>query len=284
MTLNSSKNTLSFPLDDVEIVLVDEISQPEEPLYSNDWMSISASEFSMDVENVGRFYVRDGNRIEYAPDEKADSPTLELYMNGSVYGAILHQRRILPLHGSSFTFNDSGVMFCGDSGAGKSSLTTSFCLNGAGFLTDDVTPILFEGEKPRIWPKTGKVKLWDDSLQQFEKEKNELTKIRPEDEKFYFPVESNKVQSHALNIILILQVTDSKDVAFAPVQKVEAFSYLHREIYRREYLFAMPEAEAAYLKQISSICEYVSIIRIQRPGSISIKKMHQIIEEYLNSA
>ena len=110
MTLNSSKNTLSFPLDDVEIVLVDEISQPEEPLYSNDWMSISASEFSMDVENVGRFYVRDGNRIEYAPDEKADSPTLELYMNGSVYGAILHQRRILPLHGSSFTFNDSGVM------------------------------------------------------------------------------------------------------------------------------------------------------------------------------
>ena len=281
MTLNSSENTIPFPLDDVKIVRVGKISQPEEPLYSNDWMSISASEFSMIVENVGQFYVRDGNQIEYCPDKKADSASLELYLNGSVYGAILHQRRILPLHGSSFIFDDSGVMFCGDSGAGKSSLTTSFCLNGSGFLTDDVTPILFENGQPHIWPKTGKIKLWDDSLEQLQKDKKHLIKVRPEDEKFYFPVESNQVPSQALNTILILQVTDSKEVTFERVQKVEAFSYLHREIYRSEYLFAMPEAESAYLKQISSICKAAEIYRVSRPASIAIADMQEKISQFL---
>ncbi|MDZ7717549.1 MAG: hypothetical protein U5K72_01865 [Balneolaceae bacterium] len=278
-----SRNTIPFPLDDVQIQQVDSVSQIREPAYSNSWMSISPTEFSMTVKNVGSFYACNGKRIEYSPDKKADAASLELYMNGSVYGAILHQRRILPLHGSSFIYNQKSVMFCGDSGAGKSSLTTSFCLNGAGFLTDDVTPILFEEGKPHIWPKTGKIKLWDDSLQQFKKKKSDLTKIRPEDEKYYFEIESNQTEACPLNSILILQVTEDDDVSFEKVEKVEAFSYLHQEIYRREYLFAMPEAEAAYLKKISSICEQVSITKVQRPQSISIGKMREIIANHLKS-
>lgn len=283
MTLHSSKYPIPFPLDDVDIQRVDEISRVEQPFYSNNWMSISASEFSMRVENVGSFYARNGKQIEYSPNENADPATIELYMNGSVYGAILHQRRILPLHGSSFIFNGSGVMFCGDSGAGKSSLTTSFCLNGAGFLTDDVTPILYEDEKPHIWPKSGKIKLWDDSLQQFNKEKNDLTKIRPEDEKYYFPANAMQHEAYPLNQILILQITDSKEVTFEKVEKVEAFTYLHNEIYRREFLGAMPETEAAYLKQISSICNQINIHRLNRPASIIISDMHEHVRLFLSN-
>lgn len=282
MTQDSPKYPISFPLDDVEIIKAGEISRVENPIYSNNWMSISGPEFSMTVKNVGSFYAGHGTRIEYSPDENAAPAAIELYMNGSVYGAILHQRRILPLHGSSFSYNGSGVLFCGDSGAGKSSLTTSFCLNGAGFLTDDVTPILYQNEKPHIWPKSGKVKLWDDSLQQLKQEKNELTKIRPEDEKYYFPMDSKQVEAHPLNCIFILEIVDSDEVMFERVEKIEAFTYLHQEIYRREYIGAMPEAEAAYLEQISSICNYATIVKVHRPKSISIEKMHSEIEMLLH--
>ncbi|NBC66346.1 MAG: hypothetical protein GVY07_11925 [Bacteroidetes bacterium] len=281
--MNQSENIIHFPLDDVEITQVVCIPEIKHPIYSNNWMSINTDEFSMTVKNVGSFYAGGGNRIEYSPDKKADEASLELYMNGSIYGAILHQRKILPLHGSSFIFNYSGVMFCGDSGAGKSSLTTSFCLNGADFLTDDVTPILFKEEKPHIWPKSGKIKLWDDSLQQFKKDKRQLTKIRPEDEKYYLEIESNQTEAFPLNTILILQVTDDEGVTFEKVQKVEAFSYLHKEIYRREYLFAMPEAESAYLKKLSAICKEVSIYRLKRPHSIAINQMQNEIEQFMAS-
>jgi hypothetical protein len=281
--LKRSKNRIPFPLDDVEIQHVEHVREVKHPIYSNDWMSIGASEFSMTVKNVGDFYAGNGNKIEYSSNKKADNASIELYMNGSVYGAILHQRRILPLHGSSFIFNDSGVMFCGDSGAGKSSLTTSFCLNGAKFLTDDVTPILFEDEKPYIWPKTGKIKLWDDSLEQLKKKKTNLTQIRPEDEKYYLEIESTQKEAFPLHTILILQVTEEDGVSFEKVQKVEAFSYLHKEIYRREYLFAMPEAETAYLNQISDICNEVSIYRVKRPRSITICQMQNEMEQFLAS-
>ncbi len=281
MINSSSNHTIPFPLEDVEITQVDEISKPEKPLYSGECMTIGASEFSMTVKDVGDFYAGNGTKIEFTSHEKADNASIELFMNGSVYGAILHQRQILPLHGSSFIFDDSGVMFCGDSGAGKSSLTTSFCINGAGFLTDDVTPILFENEQPHIWPKSGKIKLWEDSLQQFKKKKGNLTKIRPEDEKYYFPMGSNQIEAYPLNIILILQVTGDKTVSFEKVQKVEAFSYLHQEIYRREFLFAMPEAESSYLKQISSICNEASIFRVNRPTSIPISEMREHVEDFL---
>ena len=282
MTSKRSKYSIPFPLDDVEIRQVDTISSVKNPVMSNDWISISPSEFSMTVKNVGSFYAGTGTNIEFIPDEKADRASVELYMNGSIYGAILHQRNILPLHGSSFIYADSGVMFCGDSGAGKSSLTSSFCLNGAGFLTDDVTPILFEEEKPHIWPKSGKVKLWDDSLQQFNKETDALTKIRPEDEKYYFPIESKVLKAHPLNYILILQITETDEVTFEKVQKVEAFSYLHHEIYRREYLGAMPETEAAYLEKISLICNVADIHRVNRPVSISISDMHARVKRFLS--
>lgn len=281
MTSKNSKHSIPFPLDDVEISCVEEISQVENPFFSNDWMSISASEFSMTVNHVGSFFAGNGNRIEYSPGPHAGPGAIELYMNGSVYGAILHQRKILPLHGSSFIYKDSGVMFCGESGAGKSSLTTSFCLDGAGFLTDDVTPILFDDDKPHIWPKSGKVKLWDNSLKQLNKQKNNLTKIRPEDEKYYLPIESNQTHAFPLNHILILQVTDDEEVSFEKVQKVEAFSYLHQEIYRREYLFAMSDSEAAYLEKIADICKNVSVTRINRPASIQIDEMRNIIKKYL---
>lgn len=284
MNLNHSENIIPFPLDDVEINQVEHIREVKHTVYSNNWMSIGPNEFSMTVKNVGRFYACNGKQIEYSADEKADAASIELYMNGSVYGAILHQRHILPLHGSSFIFDNSGVMFCGDSGAGKSSLTTSFCLNGAGFLTDDVTPILFDDEKPEIWPRSGKIKLWNDSLQQFRKEKDNLTKIRPEDDKYYFEIKSNRKEAYPLHTILILQVTEDDEVSFEKIQKVEAFSYLYQEIYRKEYLFAMPEAESAYLEKISGICEHVSITKVLRPQSISIGKMREIIEDHLKSA
>lgn len=273
---------IPFPLDDVEIRRVDEIRTVQNPVASNDWMSLNTSEFSMRVENVGSFYVRDGNFIEYSPHENTDAASLELYMNGSVYGAILHQRKILPLHGSSFVYNNSGVMFCGESGAGKSSLTTSFCLDGATFLTDDVSPILFDKQKPLIWPKTGKVKLWDDSLQQLKREKDNLTKIHPEDEKYYFPIESTQTEAFPLHQIFILQIDDVEIVSFETVKKAEAFSYLHQEIYRREFLMAMKQTEAAYLEQISSICNHVRITRVTRPAAISIEDMNRSVRKYMD--
>jgi len=66
MTL-SDNHTPYFPLDDVEIRRVPATRTIAEPLYTNNWMSINKSEFSMQVEGAGRFYARDGKSVEFSP-------------------------------------------------------------------------------------------------------------------------------------------------------------------------------------------------------------------------
>ena len=51
---------------------------------------------------------------------------VRLYLLGTCMGALLFQRKLLPLHGSAVVINGKAYAFVGDSGAGKSTLAAAF--------------------------------------------------------------------------------------------------------------------------------------------------------------
>ncbi|QIP13920.1 hypothetical protein G8759_15525 [Spirosoma aureum] len=234
---------------------------------------MNQEEFSLDLENVAWFYACHGSRIEIMPYKDVTQSVLELYLNGSVYGAILHQRKTLPLHGSCFKYQGLGIMICGESGVGKSSLTTSFCLKGASFLTDDVSPILLKNGKPHIWGVSDRIKLWSDSLVQLEQNEEGLERIFPEQGKYYFPMESAQGKVFPLTYIFILHTHKQREIVYQPVEGVEKFTALRNEIYRLEYLQGMKESETAYLKQLIMVCRGVTVVNVYRPTDISIEQL-----------
>lgn len=268
-----------FPIKDVEIHLVGAKKVIDSLGYSNHNMSLNQHEFLLDLERVAYFYVCNGNRIEIMPYAEATQNVLELYLNGSIYGAVLHQRKILPLHGSCFSYQGAGIMICGESGVGKSSLTAAFCLNGADFLTDDVTPVVFKAGKPHIWAISDRIKLWSDSLQQLDQEEEELIRIVPEWGKFYFPMESDKGEFFTLDHLFILEVHDKPSVSHWCLEGVEKFAALRNEIYRWEYLKGMPESEASYLKQLIAISQTVKVTKVARPANIPIEQLRIELEK-----
>lgn len=264
-----------FPLTDVDIQQVKVVNEIKEPALSTNWMQMTENEFRMSAAQVGIFYAGFGETIRFSPADEATDESIELFMNGSVFGAILHQRGILPIHGSSFVYRGSGVMLCGHSGAGKSSLTSSLCLNGqATFLTDDVTPIRFYDGKPAVLPKSDRVKLWEDSLDQLSEKRSGLKQIRPQDKKFYLNIEKSASEPHPLHQVAIIHVLDriAEPVA-EQMTGAEAFSVLQKEIYRLFYLQAMPQRKARYFTQLSAICNQCTVWRVTRPSGISIKEM-----------
>ncbi|TVR15129.1 MAG: hypothetical protein EA391_11465 [Balneolaceae bacterium] len=280
--MNADPENIYFPLDDVEIQLVDNPKQIASPVVENSWMSINEHEFRMQVEQVGEFYAGYGKLVQYSVHPDATTSSIELYLNGSVFGAILHQRKILPIHGSSFIFNGKGVMLCGESGAGKSSLTTAFCLSGSEFLTDDVTPFEFAENKPFIIPRSDRVKLWSDSLDHFSESKTVLQKIRPEDEKYYFPIKQSSRERYPLSHVIIIKLKEGGVTEFKPVIKADAFAALHNEIYRLHYLSAMPSLKQYYLMQIASICNNCEVTVVLRPKNIEISNMQARLSEFLS--
>jgi len=280
MTL-SDNHTPYFPLDDVEIRRVPKTRTITEPLYSNNWMSINEREFFMQVDGVGKFYANDGKLVEYAPAVKASVSTIELYMNGSVFGAILHQRQILPIHGSSFAKGGRGFIISGESGAGKSSLTTAFCLNGDDFLTDDVTPIEFINEEPQILPYSDRIKLWEDSLKQLQKEADPLKKIMPDEEKFYFPVKRTHSEKIPLKALFIIEPKEIQKTNIQPVEKIMAIPALQNQIYRYWFLAGIPHLKEIYFHKLASIGRQIPVFQVERPLKISISEMHHLMDDYI---
>ena len=277
---------LKFPLTDVTIEITDIKKEVANPLYDDGFFRLNQDEFAMDVEGVGSFYASGGNFISLVLDPTATRASIELYLNGSTFGAILHQRKIMPMHGSCFVYNNMGIMLCGESGAGKSSLTASFCHNGSAFLTDDVSPMLISEGLPFILPLSDRIKLWDDSLEQLQLEKGELAQIYQDYQKFYLPVDSEITEPYPLHLIFIIDKHESEEVNFTELEGIERFTALRNEIYRWEYLQGMAASEAKYLNNLINISTNVKVIKVFRPEKIEIETLRSIlakkIETYAN--
>ncbi len=281
MKPNMTLHSLSFPLKDVTIYQVKKVRRVKSPVFSLSWMELNQHSFWMQIDGVGSFYACDGNEVEVAPAPGTSQAAVRLYLEGSVYGAILHQRKILPLHGSCFIMNNKGIMICGGSGIGKSSLTASFCLNGGEFLSDDVTPVVKRKGKPHIMPHSTRIKLWDDSLEQLGQDKASLDSVTPGHSKYYYPMKPSKRKTFRLDHIFIIEAGDNEVFSSVKLDGISAFTALRNEIYRWEYLPAMPKTEAAYLNQLIDISRQVSITRVKRPKDISIEDMQQHIKQLI---
>jgi len=262
-----------FPLKDVHIRQLPVTRKVTGPVYADHSWQLNQSEFAMQVEQVGTFYASCGNEIEYAPASGAARVSVELCLNGSVYGAILHQRRILPLHASSFALEGRGIIICGGSGAGKSSLTAAFCLNGAEFLTDDVTPVVFDHGRPEIMPLSDRIKLWEDSLLQLKLNKKNMEPLPSGRGKYYVPLNRSARLRCPVSRIFIVGPSQTGVTETPDLNGVEAFTALRNEVYRWQFLAAMPATEASCLRQLLDLARSVPVTLVRRPPDIPIEQM-----------
>jgi hypothetical protein len=251
---------LHFPItiENLRLSFVD-LKTISNPLFSCPWMQVTEDDFYLNVAEVGSYRVQNGNSVQVYPHEKADLASVKLFLNGSVLGALLHQRALLPFHGSCFELDGKGILLCGESGAGKSSVTAAFCQDGAQFINDDITPVEITAAATTIIPIKTRIKLWDDSLEKLKIKNTRFDKIRPDVEKFYLPVEKNYKKQQTLNQIFILGIHIKEYFEAIELEGMEKFTALRNQIYREIYLKGMPETEKIYFKQLFLLAKTVRV-------------------------
>lgn len=252
-----------------------------DPGYSGENIQVNQREFATRIEGVGSFYACDGKEVEFSAESGADPDWVQLCLNGQVLVALLHQLRIISFHASSFIHNGLGVMILGETGAGKSSLTVSFALAGAGFLSDDLTPVIFRETVPYIWPLYRDIKLREDTVSQLGVNRQNLREAERGTGKQYLNVHRAEVIDHQLSTILKIEIGNCGKPEFHEPSPAEKFSLLRSEICSWEMLAGMPETEVAYLQQLVKIVEQVKIVRVVRPAGIEIADLHTAVREYL---
>jgi hypothetical protein len=106
---------------------------------------------------------------------------------------------------------------------------------------------------------------------------SDLHQILPGQPKYYFPMEKGKIDAFPLHSVYILEVAPPGEVEFSGVEGVAAFAALRNEVYRWEYLPAMPGTETAYLEKLLHLSRKVRVYRVKRPQGIAIAEMQQIM-------
>ena len=75
------------------------------------WVSPDA--LWLQVPDVARFLVEDGNRITIDPASGIDEDSVRVFLLGSAFGALLFQRGLLVLHGNAVKIGDKCVVCVG---------------------------------------------------------------------------------------------------------------------------------------------------------------------------
>lgn len=118
-----------------------------------------------EVKAVGAFLVRNGREVTVEPRLAPDAPDLGLFLLGSVFGILCHQRGLLPLHASCVEMDGKAIAVAGGSGFGKSTLAAMLVGEGHRLIADDVTVLRLEADgPPMVLPSFPRQKLWADTL------------------------------------------------------------------------------------------------------------------------
>lgn len=117
------------------------------------------------IEEAGRFLVEGGIQIIVEPSHAASVRNVRLFLLGSAFGLLLHQRGLLPLHANAVEIESKVVAFMGASGAGKSTLTSWFANRGFPLIADDVSVVDFSAAMPVVQPGLPRIRLRPEVLE-----------------------------------------------------------------------------------------------------------------------
>lgn len=143
----------------------------------------------LNVPRVGHFRISEGRRIDIDPNPSANEQQLRLFLLGSAFGVLCHQRGLLPLHANAIVVNGSAFAFAGRSGIGKSTLAAHFHSLGYPILSDDVCVLSFDEEgRPLAWPGLPRLRLWRDAVETFGHDVETLQRAFHGRDKFHVPI------------------------------------------------------------------------------------------------
>jgi hypothetical protein len=226
------------------------------------------SEVLLSIPEVGRFVARDGKSIVVEPAAEVEAGAIELFLLGSMLGAILHQRGLFPLHCCAFAHRGGCVVLMGESGAGKSTLGALLSDRGFLLVSDDVLVV-----RPRIdgefcaEPSLPILKLWPDALAASALTDHFAPIEYAEYPKHRLAIQSRFVHS-ALPVKRLYALTWEADphlpFSFSPMARFDALMALRANVYRQMLIDARAQ-EHAFMKEMAPLAAQAPGFEFRRP-------------------
>lgn len=230
-----------------------------------------------------RFLAQQGSEILIDRAKGIEDDEVRVYLLASAFGAIAHQRGLLPLHASAIVHNDQAYLFAGQTGSGKSSMAAAFHKKGYQVYAEDLSAIHFSTEnQPLLNFGSVRIKLWQDTLESLREPTEAHSKIRQGIGKYSYAF-SPPHQAPAIPVarLYILQPTQGALPDMVALSHKDRFRESIIQTFRQRLIPGMG-VEMAHFKMCEKFSAAVSAYRFIRPiENADLNKMASFIEAHI---
>ncbi len=239
-------------------------------------------QFLFKLDTVGKYLVSNGNKILFQPLNNSTEEEQRLFLLGSAFGALLHQRGLLPFHSSTVVKDRLAILIAGQSGTGKSTLAAELVNRGFRLLADDITVIDRLDDRLFAFPGIPHFKLWLDVLQKMGDDESGLSRVRPQLEKFKKPVRKQLIKdSCEVSQIILLSTWNQTGFRVQKPKGMEKFNLLKNNTYRFQFVEGLGMVEK-HFGLISDLAAEAEVFQIKRPNSpLLIKELGDLAEKII---
>jgi hypothetical protein len=183
---------------------------------------------------------------------------------------------LLPLHGSTVRLPDgTAAVFCGHSGAGKSTTVAALGQRGLACVADDVSAIRFDAlGQPWVYPGLPRTKLWQDALSLLNLSQG--AQIVEGIETYYVDMPVCTVPLR-LTRFYELDVRRVGDVAVMPLQGMGRVTALLTHTYRSMFLSQLG-LQPGHMARVARLAPLLKMVRVIRPaGALTLEALVRLV-------
>lgn len=226
---------------------------------------IAGDQMLIAVPGIVRMLLREGRTIVYEPAAGTTPEEAAIFLSGTGFGILLHQRGWIVLHASAVRVGGAAVLFCGPSGAGKSTLAAALVKAGHALLADDLSGIAITAAGvPLVHPDGRRLKLWQNAIDRLDLAASRATRVRTQIEKYYVDPRGATPPALPVAAIYVLREARRADATgIRHVNLVDAAMLVRANAFRPAMVPRMGQA-AAYFQATAALAQTAQVYMLTR--------------------
>lgn len=221
------------------------------------------------VASVGVFYIQKTGNITVELLEKSTDREAAIYLIGSILGVALHLSGKIALHSSAVMVNDKAVLFCGTTGAGKSTIAAALEGRGYPILSDDLCTLDIVDNKVFVHSDGRLLKLWQASLEGLGlKDRRGDSVCSKPDKYFVQPLNTSPSRLRLSHVYFLHDSNSAGVIRIKLLTLTEAAAWFFANAYRPGLIKLLGQ-EADYLAAAATLATNTKVSRLTRTKNFS---------------
>jgi hypothetical protein len=222
------------------------------------------------IPGIARFLMRCGSEIIYAPEDSTPSHDVAIFIIGTVFAILLHQRGGIVLRASAVGVGDRAVLFCGPAGVGKSVMAAALEQRGYPLLSDDLCLLGVDGAGAPVVHSDGRgLTLWADAIGHLDLVGRQGPAVRANFAKHYIEPRATAARSLPLGAVYVLRTArlPLENLVESP-RPVDAVLLVQRSAYHPRLVAALRHKPRFFLSA-AGLCGQAGVFLLSQPRDLS---------------